>query len=130
MFQRKRSFNSETFLRIHNPTFIKSKRWMRRPRFLMVQGRRKHTIDIFCKEREAFRRYLTMECLSFSPQFRIIYLFMAMRFSRDLDLKYIKVNSLSYSISQQHFNPMGVYFFSICETISSVGSHDATLLAS
>lgn len=44
-------------------------------------------------------------------QFKIIYFFMALRFRRDLDLKYTKVNSLSYSISKQHFNPMGVYFF-------------------
>lgn len=61
-------------------------------------------------------------------QFRIIYLFMALRFSKDLDLKYTEGNSLSYSISQQYFNPMGVYF-SIFEIISSVGSHDITLLA-
>lgn len=61
-------------------------------------------------------------------QFRIIYLFMARRFSKDLDLKCIKGNSLSYSISQQHVNPMGVYF-SIFERVSSVGSQDITLLA-
>lgn len=53
---------------------------------------------------------------------------MALRVSKDLDLKCIKGNSLSYSISQQHVNPMGVYF-SIFEIVSSVGSQDITLLA-
>lgn len=75
-----------------------------------------------------FHNYCSFALLP-SSQFRIIYLFMALRFSRDIDLTQLVVNPLSDSILRHHFlhTPHHDCIFSIFFKNAFFGSHDITL---